>query len=1551
MSASRDWRALLDEDRREHPEVYRLAELLSIAVRIEPELARRMRLDLLPQAPVDVEGLLWFAPFVESRSATGIVFERGAADVLRERLGADPRRLHAARRVIDDVHAEARPLIRVEELATFLALDRTDPEARGQMERELGALVVALDGASGSDVRPLARWAARTLPALPAVARASDAARRLAARAGEQLGGVQIAGIPQVGEAAGTVSIGIRQLRAGVELSEPPHYGAEILAVEDTEPLVVDIEWPAEYGWEGGPVQLERGGSAIVGAPHGLVRARARSGDELRWRAGELEMPELAVWSLAREARPSDVAEKVGWKEKPLHGEVVNQPDQLVYVLAAAEERSRERAEVELTPLLNELSLRPYWSAPTETDLLETDVAFLYVDEAALESELFFQRAEDLARLEVVGLIIPLLAGDVSEEDVRQSPLAKLNLLDLQFFDLKRGAEEALKALRPVFPEYRRWIASARTESAAYDLRLRRSDELLDLPFRLARELDLLLRPPAEGDIVGLPTPADHPILLSSPHRVVRATWPDDLDPSQRGPWLRAHAHELLRPEGKVEERVYINYRPHDTGDAVDDIVGGLHAKFPPEHIFVDRKIRPGENWKQRIERELERATVLLVLIGPNWLPTTNDPVKGAAPEPGGERGFHEWMQLEVERSFERGLEVIPVLVEGGRMPTAWELELWPQLRRLTERRPHELGPDSFEDDLARLVAALSAVRSEPAPPNRADTNRALRRELIAIDRERCGRWVDSYAPEAPVHSFEDELAEHGDWFGSSRILQDLDEACRRAADGGHVVAVTGDLGSGKSFCIAKYIERIERQGRPVPRFLVHAGRGDTLRDVVLSLTGQLAKLDPEPAAGGELFADVLGRVIRAHARPDAPLVLVIDSLDRAETEAELDPWLEELLLSPPAGVALLISSAPDADVLEWTRAERLDLGDETYRPLREGAVLDYWRRHASGFEPPLTGAEVTRLADLSDAGILSARALRRWLQEGPVSDRSRAVEGVGMQAVARLMAARLEESDSGLQQPLLALLETLIAAREAFDWEVLMEINSQGGAELESELRSEFIRNFAALVDDRELARSGRLKLMPTPLGPDELRALGLESVSGHQRICHWALTGARGPYLARHLEAHVDAAGWPVSAELWRTRWELLVPQPGPLPAGKRTHVFLAYASGDRVWGLQLADELVRGGYEVEHRQFAGHVGELDGAREAVAVVVLHSDLLRGSSTAQAGLRDLELAAEEGAARLVAVGLDGRAEPRISEKTIYADFRDHEDGPGGGALLRFLFLLTSGAVPAELESVAEEAEKAWRGLGSRLRTSTLLDSPERATKSIIHDGQRAGLAWASSLALHCLAGRGLMNGGHYDAAVEVLNDAYLESPKSARPLQLLAQAISRRGHGKDLDDAVGRIDELREAGHRDPETRLTAARVLRRRYDAGGERRDLVRARDHASAAFVAAPDDVYAGIYSASTCVLADDLRRAQEDAARVLALIGEKTDAYWAKVTAAEAHLIRGEVRAAQEMLLPLQGSPDAVDFRRRTREQFVLLAPHLEISAQDVDGLLRLLDEA
>jgi FAD-dependent oxidoreductase domain-containing protein 1 len=161
--------------------VKRLATVVSLAARIEPELLRAARLRLLPDVDVAAEADLWFSDLVVSRSTRRIVLDTEAATSLRQSLANDPPLLVAAHAVVAEMHVNAPAAIQIEEEILYLALTGDDVEATINTK-----LMSVLNAIANEGRRGLIDWAARALPSMPELVRNTTAAAALGLVAGSQ---------------------------------------------------------------------------------------------------------------------------------------------------------------------------------------------------------------------------------------------------------------------------------------------------------------------------------------------------------------------------------------------------------------------------------------------------------------------------------------------------------------------------------------------------------------------------------------------------------------------------------------------------------------------------------------------------------------------------------------------------------------------------------------------------------------------------------------------------------------------------------------------------------------------------------------------------------------------------------------------------------------------------------------------------------------------------------------------------------------------------------------------------------------------------------------------------------------------------------------------------------------------------------------------------------------------------------------------------------------------------------------------------------------------
>jgi hypothetical protein len=106
----------------------------------------------------------------------------------------------------------------------------------------------------------------------------------------------------------------------------------------------------------------------------------------------------------------------------------------------------------------------------------------------------------------------------------------------------------------------------------------------------------------------------------------------------------------------------------------------------------------------------------MLVLIGRSWLDAVDDDGRRRLEDP------RDWVVQEIEAALARDVTVIPVLVDGARMPTPAELP--PALESLGFRQAISLRHESFATDIGILVSAI-----EQAVPTGAEAATGLPRD------------------------------------------------------------------------------------------------------------------------------------------------------------------------------------------------------------------------------------------------------------------------------------------------------------------------------------------------------------------------------------------------------------------------------------------------------------------------------------------------------------------------------------------------------------------------------------------------------------------------------------------------------------------------------------------------------------------------------------------------------------------------------------------------------------------------------------------------------
>lgn len=152
----------------------------------------------------------------------------------------------------------------------------------------------------------------------------------------------------------------------------------------------------------------------------------------------------------------------------------------------------------------------------------------------------------------------------------------------------------------------------------------------------------------------------------------------------------------------RAKRPIFISYRRDDTEGQAGRLFEDLSDVFGPEMVFMDvAGIQPGIDFRRAIEQQTASCGVLLALIGRNWLTITNADGKRRLDD------LNDVVRFETASALRRDIPVIPVLVQGSRMPRPEDLP--DDLKELAFRNSVEITHARWDSDVQLLITALQS--------------------------------------------------------------------------------------------------------------------------------------------------------------------------------------------------------------------------------------------------------------------------------------------------------------------------------------------------------------------------------------------------------------------------------------------------------------------------------------------------------------------------------------------------------------------------------------------------------------------------------------------------------------------------------------------------------------------------------------------------------------------------------------------------------------------------------------------------------------------------
>jgi formylglycine-generating enzyme required for sulfatase activity len=189
-----------------------------------------------------------------------------------------------------------------------------------------------------------------------------------------------------------------------------------------------------------------------------------------------------------------------------------------------------------------------------------------------------------------------------------------------------------------------------------------------------------------------------------------------------------------MSSESQPASNIFISYRRDDSAGHAGRLFDRLSAHFGDGQVFMDiDHIEPGEDFARAIEKAVGSCEILIALVGRSWL-ASRDETGRRIDNP------NDFVRLEIVAALARDVRVIPLLVQGAKMPRPQDLP--EDLRPLTRRNALEISDARWKYDVDQLIAALEKVlarqhgaRSTAVPPAKASAITSARFSSIASAR------------------------------------------------------------------------------------------------------------------------------------------------------------------------------------------------------------------------------------------------------------------------------------------------------------------------------------------------------------------------------------------------------------------------------------------------------------------------------------------------------------------------------------------------------------------------------------------------------------------------------------------------------------------------------------------------------------------------------------------------------------------------------------------------------------------------------------------------
>jgi hypothetical protein len=158
--------------------------------------------------------------------------------------------------------------------------------------------------------------------------------------------------------------------------------------------------------------------------------------------------------------------------------------------------------------------------------------------------------------------------------------------------------------------------------------------------------------------------------------------------------------------------KIFINYRRDDSISTAGRLHDRLAQTFGRNNLFMDvDHIPAGVDFLEYLHSQVAACDVFLAVIGPSWLDAKDDDGRRRFDNP------DDFVTIEIAEALARNIRVIPVLVDGARMPKADKLP--DSVKPLVRRNAVEVRNTRFGRDAEMLASKVGEALKDARPVRR----------------------------------------------------------------------------------------------------------------------------------------------------------------------------------------------------------------------------------------------------------------------------------------------------------------------------------------------------------------------------------------------------------------------------------------------------------------------------------------------------------------------------------------------------------------------------------------------------------------------------------------------------------------------------------------------------------------------------------------------------------------------------------------------------------------------------------------------------------------